>query len=203
MSMLGLEVYENVLSKETCNEIIRLFEADDRKEPGKNSSGVNDKKVSTDIYCNFLNDEFEQYNKLIIQNVGEQVARFREKYLFLDHADDWHISGPYNIQRYNDGEGYFKAHCEQGGQQPYRMLAWMIYLTDSLCGTEFPYQEVIVEAKKGNMAIWSAGWTHPHKGVTPNIGTKYILTGWGHYIAHGRSLFQLRDKRGTDKEVSQ
>ena len=106
---------------------------------------------------------------------------FKAKYSFLDVCDKWDISGEYNIQRYNDGEGFFKPHCEQGTNNPYRMLAWMIYLTDSISGTEFPYQNMILEAKKGNLAIWSAAWTHPHKGQTPNVGIKYIITGWCHF----------------------
>ena len=32
--------------------------------------------------------------------------------------------------------------------------------------------------------MWSAGWTHPHKGVTPNVGDKYIVTGWCEYFEH-------------------
>ena len=38
-----------------------------------------------------------------------------------------------------------------------------------------------VEAEQGKGVIWPAGWTHPHKGVTPNIGNKYIATGWFEY----------------------
>jgi len=36
----------------------------------------------------------------------------------------------------------------------------MIYLNDAECGTEFPYQDIIVEAKEGRCVLWSAGWTH-------------------------------------------
>jgi hypothetical protein len=35
-----------------------------------------------------------------------------------------------------------------------------------------------MQPKTGRAAIWSAAWTHVHKGVTPNIGDKYIATGW-------------------------
>ena len=30
--------------------------------------------------------------------------------------------------------------------------------------------------------MWPAYWTHPHKGVTPNVGDKYIATGWLNYL---------------------
>ena len=66
-------------------------------------------------------------------------------------------------------------------ENPQRILAWMIYLNDAECGTEFPYQDITLEAKAGRLALWPAAWTHPHKGVTPNIGNKYIATGWYEY----------------------
>ena len=58
------------------------------------------------------------------------------------------------------------------------MGAWMIYLNDAESGTEFPYQEIVLQPKQGLCAVWPAYWTHPHKGVTPNRGDKYIATGW-------------------------
>ena len=86
-----------------------------------------------------------------------------------------------NIQYYTDGEGYSQAHCEHSSTYPNRMLAWMIYLNNAKCGTEFPYQQIKVRALRGQGAMWSAAWTHPHKGVTPNVGDKYIVTGWCNY----------------------
>ena len=63
--------------------------------------------------------------------------------------------------------------------EPYslRVLAWMFYLNDAKCGTEFMNYPT-VSAKMGRLVIWPAGWTHLHKGVTPNRGLKYITTGW-------------------------
>ena len=39
-------------------------------------------------------------------------------------------------------------------------------------------QNKISEAKAGRLVIWPSAWSHPHKGVTPNKGLKYIATGW-------------------------
>mgnify|MGYP002006084731 CR=1 FL=1 len=54
-----------------------------------------------------------------------------------------------------DQQGYFSPHCEQGAAYPHRMMAWTLYLNDSPCGTEFPYQEMIVHATQGQGAIWA------------------------------------------------
>ena len=90
------------------------------------------------------------------------------------------------MQRYDGNkEGYFSLHNEQSGMYPYRMLVWMIYLNDAKSGTEFPYQNKTITPKTGRTVIWPASWTHPHKGVTPNIGIKYIATGWFYYLPKG------------------
>ena len=58
----------------------------------------------------------------------------------------------------------------------------MLYLNNAKSGTRFYYPDLIqnkvVNAKRGRIVIWPAYWTHPHSGVTPNKGDKYIATGW-------------------------
>ena len=110
-----------------------------------------------------------------------------QKYPVLNQGATWHIADAYNIQHYKDGEGYIAPHIEY---MPWpntdfilRMLAWMVNLNDSPCGTEFLIQKQILQAQQGNVSIWPAYWTHHHKGVTPNIGDKYIATGWCVYEA--------------------
>ena len=89
------------------------------------------------------------------------------------------------MQRYYPGEGYFVLHCENGGPHPdkemtKRMLAWMIYLNDVKDGgyTEFPTQNKKFQPRRGDVLIWPAYFTHPHRGITSKSQTKYIATGW-------------------------
>jgi len=117
-------------------------------------------------------------------SLSKYLHKYSDKFNYLDVGDRWTVSYAYNIQRYDDGEGYFKLHAEHCSKRPYRILAWMYYLNDAECGTYFPYQETTLSATKGDLAIWPAFWTHLHKGVTPNVGTKYICTGWVEYVPH-------------------
>ena len=177
--MNGLEEYPNILSQDSCDKLIDMFNNDSRKTPGKTASGVSKNKISTDIPCDFSDSKLARYNDLIVPGIISLVTNIKEKYTFLEWGvSHWNLYDDYNIQHYTDGEGYFTMHCEHSINSPCRMLAWMIYLNDAECGTLFPYQDTVIEAKQGKGVIWSAGWTHPHKGVTPNIGDKYIATGW-------------------------
>jgi len=176
-----IEVYDNTLTKEECERIIFLFEKDERKLPGTAGGNISRNwKASTDISLNF-HDKDEEYNAIIYPKLEQAMAKYYNRYQFLMSHAPWETESMYNLQKYEDGEGYFALHAEEGYHLN-RMLVWMIYLNDSECGTEFPYQETVTQAKEGSCVIWPAAWTHPHKGVTPNIGEKYIATGWGIYI---------------------
>ena len=64
--MNGLEIYQNVLTPDQCNQLIKLFGDDDRKESGKilSPEGLREDpkiKTSTDIQLNFLNPNDKPY----------------------------------------------------------------------------------------------------------------------------------------------
>ena len=115
---------------------------------------------------------------------------------------DWRLCPFYNIQGYDGPEdGFFSLHNEHTGMYPYRMLAWMIYLNDAESGTEFPYQNKTITPKAGRTVIWPAGWTHPHKGVIPNEGLKYIATGWFYFLPKGEPRFDGHHPDENKQEI--
>ena len=90
----------------------------------------------------------------------------------------------YNIQGYKPGGGFKTWHCERGSPvNSKRVLAFMTYLnTLENAGTEYEYQELKTESKKGLTIIWPADWTHTHKGIVSETEEKYIVTGWFSYV---------------------
>lgn len=178
MNYLG--VYDDVLSKEECDQIIEDY---DKVDPCRKSFGSDNsaKKVGTTMFCDMTENLFKDFNRPVMSALCKGLPQYKEKYSFLCDQSTWKLDKHYNVQRFDDGGGYFSLHCEQMYEDPYRMLVFMIYLNDCECGTEFPYQDTILEAKVGRLVLWPAAWTHPHKGVTPNIGRKYIVTGWYKY----------------------
>ena len=177
-----IKVFHNVLSKDECNEIISLFDNSPLTVKGRVAGGGYwpDVKKSTDLSCRFHSYENPRINDIITLPLYRKINEYASNFPFLnDISDQWDIDVNYNIQKYEDGQGYFKLHCETSGRNTYhRMLAWMIYLNDAQCGTEFPEQNTITQAIEGDCVIWPAYWEYPHKGVTPNVGDKYIATGW-------------------------
>ena len=185
-----LEVYDDTLSKEQCDKLIKDFEdvspLSGRKVyegvlDGNSVDGTGQRKYSTTLYCDMLDSLFQAYNTPPDISLQKGLRAYKEKYSFLNEISLWGCWRYYNIQKYEDGQGYFRLHCEHDSDDTSgfrRILAWMIYLNDAECGTEFPYQNKKLDAKTGRLVIWPAAWSHPHKGVTPNKGLKYIATGW-------------------------
>ena len=62
-----IEVYDNALSPELCQQLINTFEQSPHKKPGRTGGGVDvNKKISTDLY---LNDHVE-YRDLLNQVIA-------------------------------------------------------------------------------------------------------------------------------------
>ena len=158
--------------------MISLFESDTtRQKTGTTSYGVKEHvKKSTDIACNF--NSADPYNEIILPALIRVKDSYVSEHPALTKIPEWQVDQEYNIQRYKDGEGYFALHCEHSKFEPYRIMAWTLYLNDAESGTYYSEYDAIVEAQQGNLCIFPAFWTHMHCGVTPNIGTKYIATGW-------------------------
>ncbi len=176
-----IEVYD-VLNKSQCKWIIDLFKEDSRIHPGCTGSGVRpEQKLSTDLNCNFNDDQYNQYNTIIGSAVLEAQKRYIEKYPVVKYGTKWELFPNYNLQWYKDGEGYFQEHMEYHYDYPNRMLVWSLFLNDAECGTYFVHYDKVIPAVAGSIIVFPAYWMHTHRGVVPNIGDKYIATGWWEY----------------------
>jgi hypothetical protein len=84
-----------------------------------------------------------------------------------------------NIQHYPPGGGFKIWHWERDNGNSDRQLVYMTYLNDvENGGTEWLFQDVKLEAKKGLSVIWPADFTFTHRGVISQTQEKWIATGW-------------------------
>ena len=182
-----IETYKNVLTHSECETIIKYFEQQPKVE---GVIGISqDKSDKTRKSClelpglAFSNIKYELISNIIFPVICQCLEKYKKKYKELDLLQRWNICNNYNIQKYSTlNDGYKIWHCEQGmeNETSGRILSWMFYLNNSKSGTEF-LRYSNIKPKAGNFIIWPAGWTHMHKGETPNKGLKYIITGWVEY----------------------
>ena len=177
---------ENTVSGELCDEIIKKFESDHRKEQGRMSRGVDTTvKKSTDIRSGQYNDWFP-----IGQVAGVEVAKAMKQYLnhlnktglninniVDDVLENSRIGFP-NIQKTEQG-GYYKWHIDETTKN--RLITYIIYLNDveEGCGgtTDFSCGKSVIP-KRGKLLLFPATWNYIHTGKTLKKGVKYIATGF-------------------------
>ena len=169
---------------EVCDELIDYFNKSGTKVTGQVGEGEVDRDVKDSIdlqisYECFTDPPVFKY----LNNLTRVCQQYVEKYQASAAVDSWGIAEKINIQHYEPGGGYKIWHCERRGKTmpaAARHLVFMTYLNtiSDAGGTEFLYQGITVQPKKGLTVIWPADWTHHHRGVVSPTEEKYIITGW-------------------------
>lgn len=177
-------VFNNVLSKEDCEEIIKSFEHQCSKglsfDRGPNESNH---RREDESMCENINSVYipPDIAKRLTSLIWEKChPLYAKQYSILDKADKYTIF-EYKIQRTHPGQGYHIWHYETMGRpQTNRVLVYTLYLNDVEEGgeTEFLYANRRLKPKAGTFVLFPANFTHTHRGNPPLSGTKYMLTGW-------------------------
>ena len=183
MSQNHLYRYKSALSQENCDRLIEDFNSESNKD--KRFKGPRN------IYMMQNNIQFYEYSLLkagqssFTKALKAGLKEYRELNPFLKRLEDWGIEDICQFQKYTPGQFYSMEHCEHGVTNQKRILAWMFYLNNIFeggGGTKFPQQDVVLNARAGDLYIWPAFWTYSHLGIPSIKLEKYIITGWCSYI---------------------
>ncbi len=171
-----------------CDELIAYFNDSAGKVAGQVGDGQVDRDVKDSVDLQIDGDGFTDPPVFrYLTNLKVVCEEYVGKYQASGALDAWGIAEKINIQHYEPGGGYKIWHCERWGKgmpAAARHLVFMTYLNDvsDAGGTEFLYQGLTVQARKGLTLIWPADWTHHHRGVVSPTEQKYIITGWFSFI---------------------
>lgn len=181
-------IMQEYLSDTTiCDDLITFFKENENKKQGSTYGGNVDKRVkdSIDLSVEHLPDDLRKryYDNQLIKILDKYI----DKYEYCLMAPFSFVE-PGNIQYYKPGMGFHLYHCERTEvdfPNSTRHLAFMTYLNDVTDGgeTEWYYQNLKIQPKKGLTVIWPTDWTHTHRGLTSQTQDKYIITGWLNYVA--------------------
>ena len=169
--------------RDKCDDLIKLFESSPEKmKEGKIGHGsVNlSKKKCVETFYNFYNANL---CTLVNEYLPLAIKKYKEKHICVE-LFPFDIFSHYKVQRYYPTEAYYQLHCENGHPSSNSVLAWMVYLNDVTDDgyTEFPNQGKRFQPRTGDLLIWPAYFTHPHRGIASKTQTKYIVTGWCDYL---------------------
>ena len=161
-----------------CDNIIEYHKKNiEYKTLGMIGAGIINKNIkdSTDVlfYNETTNKSLKEFFSIL--------SKYAKEYLTKYHLESPVRTSTINmIQYYKKGQGFPALHYERTDvSSSKRELVYMLYCNDlKKGGTYFPYQEVALQSKKGNLYMWPSFFTHPHQGVISPTEEKYIATGW-------------------------
>ena len=182
-----VKLYENVLDKQSCDEMIALFEANkDQHEPHKNEI-MNFKQINlidhigtwkpyVDKLSTCFSNALKQYQEEC--DIHTPIM-WPEKYAYEQ----------FRMKRYEPNEGIFDTHVDvRDYKSAIRFLVFFLYLNDAESddrqdgATEFPTLGLMSPRKAGSILMFPPLWTYPHAGLMPTSNPKYIVGSYLHYL---------------------
>jgi hypothetical protein len=176
---------------EICDKLIATFNRSTEKIVGQTSidgKPAESPQIKDSIDLSIT--DYSRYPEIVeyIKCLDDSIKKYIEKYSFCNWYSPWNIIESINIQHYKPGGGYKAWHTERTSSHPInssRHLVFMTYLNDVTDAgeTEFYYQNLKIQPRKGLTVIWPADWTHTHRGIPSMTQEKYIITGWLNYVS--------------------
>lgn len=180
--------YDNSMDKELCQEIIDRFEKNiDQQEDTILKGHRSFKEINITKHENWkdINDKLLDMMQF---NLGKYMAQFNIDSKAWPEQVGYEM---FRMKRYlpND-EDEFSFHVDvQDYATARRFLVYFFYLNDVEEGGETAFQynrneKIILKVKPvaGRLLMFPPLWTHPHIGMKPISGPKYIIGGYLHYV---------------------
>lgn len=176
MSIRGLsdyiKVYDDVISKETCDHLIQTFESVD----------LNDKRDwHNETYkfseaSLFKEPAFKQYVSPFSTLMGQVHNFYADQFEFFPNRVEFEQP---RIKKYEPLTDHFNWHCDAVTPESInRVLVMFFYLNDVEEGGETLFKDMSVKPKAGSVVCFPPTWQYPHKGCTPISGPKYVISSY-------------------------
>ncbi len=173
-----IKVYDDVITKETCDYLISLYdaaaplEAEHKKNTCYNFHEIN---MMQSKAFESVSEQFAGLMQGIHRQYSSQFEFFPETNAFEQPR----------IKRYEPNEGVFDWHTDNTTvESSKRTLVMFFYLNDVEDGGETMFrfepgmEEIKVKPKAGSVLCFPPTWQYPHMGCTPISGPKYVISSY-------------------------
>ena len=175
-----IKVYDNVIDKEYCNELISKFENNEQLHEKFDSEGM----VFTQI--NIQKIGWVSDNNIIKKVFTANVEKYKNDYKISEQQMPLTcVLEPVRMKRYlPNNYDEFKPHVDVNQKANCtRFLVMFLYLADNKKGkTIFPNLDVEIECKQGSLLMYPPMWPWLHAGTKPINESKYIMQSYLHYV---------------------
>ena len=200
MGLNFLEVQDNLLTKKECVDAIEWVRSNRKllQDPNKNASGYD----YLDLYLNDLFyreinpiDPYQAFSPVplrpLLTSILDLKEAYQKKYPEVENVESWDLEYV-RFKWWKPGECYHAWHSEHGigRTQPFRVLSFLICLSDNDSYTEFRRHRN-VRTKAGRGIIFPAYHTHEHRGSVCKKGLdRYMLGGYFSFLFNGQKQHQ-------------
>tara|TARA_R110000764_G_scaffold219493_3_gene307200 strand:+ start:583 stop:1131 length:549 start_codon:yes stop_codon:yes gene_type:complete len=172
-----IKVYDDVITKETCDHLISLYDA-------AASEAKHKKNICYDFH------EINMIQSKAFDSVSRQFVSLMQGIhrKYSSHFKSFPETNAFEqprIKRYEVGEGVFNWHTDNSTfDSSKRTLVMFFYLNDVEDGGETKFrfeptmEEISVKPKAGSVLCFPPTWQYPHKGCTPISGPKYVISSY-------------------------
>lgn len=175
-----IQIYENALPNNICEEIIKLFEDNFHEHNDGITGGGLNKSIKVTREMRFNEGPLNKFDNLLFTNLNKYLNTYIN---MLDiRFNEIHDSG-YQIQKYIKKEGFYKLHHDsrasiRNNKISNRIITYLWYLNDVEEGGETLFSTFKIKPKMGSLLLFPSTWTYIHGGEMPISNDKYIITGW-------------------------
>ena len=171
-----IHVYDDVMTKETCDHLISLYDAAEPKT-----------HMLTETYdfyeVNMMrNHAFRAVREQFTGLMGGIYEKYSSQFEFFPKTKNFEQP---RIKRYEPNESIFRWHCVATTPESYhRLLVMFFYLNDVEEGGETKFrfepsgEEIAIKPKAGSVVCFPPTWQYPHSGSIPISGPKYVISSY-------------------------
>lgn len=173
-----IQVYDGVVSRSACKQIIDQYEAHQSFVEEHNTEGYRFHQLNL--------NHTPDLNTLANVFVGSLVPVYDDYFKRLNLREYVDIKGfeEVRIKKYLRGtEDQFKTHVDvHNKENAVRYCIAIMYLNDNDGLTTFPSLGLAVEPVAGRVVMFPPFWMFPHNGLSPQNDDKYIMMSCLHYM---------------------
>ena len=193
-SDLFVQVFDNVIKEEVCQDIIEVFEKNKELHTDGVTAGgyIPETKITKELRFGF-GDPLFKFDDIICEGLRNGYLKYTEN--LYNKYNDYKMwfkelgDTGYQLQKYNKNEGRYKWHVDSSDSLDYitrngvRKYAFILYLNDVEEGGETGF---IIDSikntkpKPGRLLIFPTTDQYVHCGFMPKSNDKYMITGWLH-----------------------
>ena len=178
-----IKTYDDVLSKEDCENLIEIFKNSSEKKDIRTQLGDTG-RINPKSKMSFTILYVDEGNSLI-KDIRGKMMKCQIDYIFFMNDilkttvfPKSYVLEKVKIKRYiSESNEQFPSHIDAGDIDTcLRYLSNLVYLNDDFEGGQTVFNDVTIEPKIGRLLIFPPMWMYPHSGTVPINNDKYILT---------------------------